>query len=59
MTPKMVKYYLFDWWKQHKTFYPLLTNIAMRIFVIQISSAESERHFIAFNARNIINYQRN
>ena len=42
-----------------KTRYPLLSNIAMRIFVIQGSSAESERHFSALNARNIIDYQRN
>ena len=59
MTPMMGKYFLLNWWKQHKTRYPLLSNIAMRIFVIQGSSAESERHFSAFNARNIINYQRN
>ena len=59
MTPMMDKYFLLNWWKQHKTRYPLLSNIAMRIFVIQGSSAESERHFSAFNARNIINYQRN
>ena len=29
------------------------------VILIQGSSAESERHFSAFNARNIINYQRN
>jgi hypothetical protein len=48
-----------QWWSQHTEKYPLLSDIARRIFVIQASSAECERHFSAFNARNIITAQRN
>jgi len=38
---------------------PSLSNCARRLFVILASSAECERHFSAFNARNIITTQRN
>ena len=39
--------------------YPLLSDCARRLFVIPASSAECDRHFSAFNARNIITSQRN
>jgi len=39
--------------------YPLLSDCSRRLFVIPASSAECERHFSAFNARNIITSQRN
>ena len=39
--------------------FPLLSDIARRIYCIPASSAECERHFSAFNARHIITAQRN
>ena len=47
------------WWGQHEQTYPLLSACARRLFVIPASSVECERHFSAFNARNIITSQRN
>ena len=47
------------WWGQHGQMYPLLSDCARRLFVIPASSAECERHFSAFNARNIIRSQWN
>ena len=38
---------------------PILAHIAATIFVMQASSAESERHCSAFNARHIITPIRN
>ena len=38
---------------------PILAHIAATIFVMQASSAESERHYSAFNARHIITPIRN
>lgn len=48
-----------SWWKENATEFPILSGIARRLFVITASSAECERHFSAFNARNIITAQRN
>jgi len=39
--------------------FPLLSDIARRIYGIPASSAECEKHFNAFNARHIISAQRN
>ena len=39
--------------------FPLLLDIARRIYCIPASSAECERHFSAFNARHIISAERN
>jgi len=47
------------WWGERVQKYPLLSDIARRIFVIPASSAECERHFSALNARHIITAQRN
>ena len=47
------------WWGERTDKFPLLSDIARRIFVIPASSAECERHFSAFNARNIITPLRN
>jgi len=44
---------------QHEEMYPLLSDCARSLLVIPASSAECERHFSAFNARNIITSQRN
>ena len=48
-----------QWWGHQAEEFPLLSDIARRIFVIPASSAECERHFSAFNARHIITAQRN
>lgn len=48
-----------QWWSQRTEKFPLLSDIARRIYVIPASSAECERHFSAFNARHIITAQRN
>jgi|ERR1700761_1548115 hypothetical protein len=48
-----------QWWSLQTENFPLLSDIARRIFVIPASSAECERHFSAFNARHIITAQRN
>ena len=48
-----------SWWQHQILRFPLLADIAKRIFVIPASSAECERHFSALNARNIITVQRN
>jgi hypothetical protein len=48
-----------QWWGLQSDKFPLLSDIARRIFVIPASSSECERHFSAFNARNIISAQRN
>ena len=47
-----------EWWKQQQTQYRILPQLAKRVFVIPASSAESERHYSAFNA-NIISPLRN
>ena len=47
------------WWGERVQKYPLLSDIARRLFVIPASSAECERHFSALNARHIITAQRN
>jgi len=39
------------WWEQHEQSYPILSDCARRLLVIQAYSAECERHFSAFNAR--------
>ena len=46
------------WCSQRKKM-PILAHIAATIFVMQASSAESERHYSAFNARHIITPIRN
>lgn len=48
-----------QWWGQQNDKFPLLSDVARRIFVIPASSSECERHFSAFNARHIITAQRN
>jgi hypothetical protein len=48
-----------QWWSQRTEKFPLLSDIARRVFVIPASSAECERHFSAFNAHHIITAQRN
>ena len=47
------------WWEQHEQSYPILSDCTRRLLVIPASSAACERHFSAFNARHIINSQRN
>ena len=47
------------WWKEKHTQYRYLAQLATRVFVIPASSAESERHYSAFNSRNIISTLRN
>ena len=42
------------WWEEKQILYHNLAQLAKRVFVIPASSAESERHYSAFNARNII-----
>ena len=46
------------WCRQRKKM-PILAHIAATIFVMQASSAESERHYTASNARHIITPIRN
>ena len=48
-----------QWWSHRTEKFPLLSDIARRIYCIPASSAECERHFSAFNARHIISAQRN
>jgi hypothetical protein len=48
-----------QWWGLRHEKFPLLSDIARRIYVITASSAESESHFSAYNARHIITPQRN
>jgi hypothetical protein len=48
-----------EWWSLKTEKFPLMADIAKRIFVIPASSSECERHFSAFNARHIITGQRN
>ena len=48
-----------SWWQRQTLQFPLLADIARRIFVIPASSAKCEQHFSAFNARNVITTQRN
>ena len=47
------------WWQIKADQYSCLSSIAKQVFVIPASSAESERHYSAFKARNIITAQRN
>ena len=47
-----------NWWGLHRDKYPVLSDIARRIYVIPASSAECERHFSSFRARHIITAQR-
>ena len=49
---------LIFWCSQRKKM-PILAHIAATIFVMQASSAESERHYSAFNARHVITPIRN
>ena len=57
--PNIASFDPFKWWGEQHVQYPLLSDIARRVLVITISSAECERHFSAFNARHIIMGQRN
>ena len=48
-----------NFWCSKRKKMPILAHIAATIFVKQASSAESERHYSAFNARHIITPIRN
>ena len=47
------------WWSENRKAFPVSSKIAISLFVIQASSAKSERHCSAFNARHIITPLRN
>ena len=54
-----VGYNPLEWWEDKQILYHNLAQLAKRVFVIPASSAESERHYSAFNTRNIITPMRN
>ena len=55
--PNVASFEPLKWWGEQHVQYSLLSDIAHRLLVIPTSSSGCERHFSAFNARDIVTGQ--